>query len=349
MELSILLGLLLVTFAGFGTGTVAWPVKLIRDFHFEAYLLTFMFTGVILVPWLVLFVAVPRPLELIQTVGIKPILISNAFSICWGIANVIYLVCVVRIGAALTGALLSALGMSFGALLPMVIKGSGLFQLAPSLFSSTGTVILTGLVVMVIGITLVSKAGFEREKYLENEEIEVRKQRASGNFLQGMLLVILAGILSSGISLAFVYSQDAIILAVKTQGNGDIAANFTVWALGMLGGGAINVGYAVYLMVKRNSWKHMISRKEEVIYGAVVGVQFIASIVAMGKGMILLGSLGASVGFAIQQSMQIMGNQVIGFAGGEWRGVTGRARKVMYVALLVILIAVSILAFSATL
>lgn len=349
MELSILLGLLLVTFAGFGTGTVAWPVKLIKNFHFEAYLFAFMFTGVILIPWIVLLVAVPRPLELIQQVGIEPLLISNAFSICWGIANVIYLVCVVRIGAALTGALLSALGMSCGVLLPMVVKGSGLFQHAPSLFSSTGIVILSGLVVMLIGIALVSRAGFERENYLKKEEETVRKQRASGNFLQGMLLVIVAGILSSGISLAFVYSQDAVMLAVTSQGNGNITANFTVWALGMLGGGVINVGYAVYLLVRRNTWRLLISGKEEVIYGAIVGIQFIVSIVAMGKGMIFLGGLGASVGFAIQQSMQIMGNQVIGFAGGEWKGVYGSPRKVMYIALLVILLAVSILAYSATL
>src|SRR5690606_17690113 len=127
------------------------------------------------------------------------------------------------------------LGMSCGVLLPMIIKGSGLFQSAPDLFSPTGTVVLSGLVVMVIGVVLVSKAGFERQAYLQGEEASVRKQRASGNFLKGLLLVILAGILSSGISLAFVYSQDAIIQAVTEQGNGDVSANFTVWALGMLG------------------------------------------------------------------------------------------------------------------
>lgn len=349
MELSILLGFLLVTIAGFGTGTIAWPIKLIKDFHFEAYLFAFMFTGVILIPWLVLVMTVPRPLELIQTVGEKPLLISNAFSMCWGLANVIYLICVVRIGAALTGALLSAFGMSCGVLLPMIIKGSGLFQYAPSLFSPTGTVILSGLVVMVVGVVLVSKAGFEREAYLQREDAGVRKQRASGNFLQGLLLVILAGVLSCGISLAFVYSQDTIIQAVTSQGNGDISANFSVWALGMLGGGAVNVGYAMYLLSKRNTWHLIFSGKNEAVFGMLVGIQFIASIVAMGKGMLLLGSLGASVGFAIQQSMQIMGNQVIGFAGGEWKDVAGRARKVMYIALLVILFAVSILAFSTTL
>jgi len=44
------------------------------------------------------------------------------------------------------------------------------------------------------------------------------------------------------------------------------------------------------------------------------------------KGMLLLGTLGASVGFGIQQATQIIGGQGVGFISGEWRGVMGRPR-----------------------
>ena len=36
----------------------------------------------------------------------------------------------------------------------------------------------------------------------------------------------------------------------------------------------------------------------------------------MGKGMLLLGVLGASVGFGIQQAMQMTGTQLLGFISG---------------------------------
>ena len=42
-----------------------------------------------------------------------------------------------------------------------------------------------------------------------------------------------------------------------------------------------------------------------------------------GKGMILLGAFGASVGFGIQQAMQMTDAQAVGFIGGEWRGIHG--------------------------
>lgn len=134
--------------------------------------------------------------------------------------------------------------------------------------------------------------------------------------------------------------------AVALKGGNDVIANFSVWALGMFGGGLVNIGYAVYLMLKNNTGRTFFKRKQELVYGGVIGLQFILSIVALGKGMVLLGVLGASVGFAIQQSMQIIGNQVVGFVGGEWRGVGGKPLVTMYTALAIVLVAVVILAIS---
>lgn len=343
--MDILIGLILVTLAGLGTGTIAWPIKKIKDFHFEQYLFVFMLTGIVIYPWIVVLIKIPDPLEIIRSVGFKPLLISNLLSICWGTANVLYFICVVRIGAALSGAILSALGMSVGVILPMVLKGSGLFSNAPSIFSKPGVMITLGLIVIIAGVVLVSMAGFGREKILASNTLN-KKEKASGGFLKGFVLIIIAGIFSSGLSLAFVYSQGPIIEAVKQQSGGEITANFTVWAFGIIGGALVNILYAAYLMTKKKTWHLLLVRKEEMIFGAIVGLQFIVSIILLGRGMVLLGILGASIGFGIQQAMQVVGNQLVGFIGGEWKGVNGKPRKMMYAAIAIILTAVIIFSFS---
>ena len=43
--MEILIGLVLVVLAGLGTGTVAWPMKKIKELHFEQYLFVFMLRG----------------------------------------------------------------------------------------------------------------------------------------------------------------------------------------------------------------------------------------------------------------------------------------------------------------
>jgi L-rhamnose-H+ transport protein len=344
--MNVILGFILVIFAGLGTGSAAWPFKVIRDIHLAQYLFISMLLSIGIFPWLLVLINVPEPAEVIRAVGPKTLLISNLLTIAWGVANVLYFMCVIQIGAALTGVILSALGMSVGIIMPLVFKGSGLFSNAPDLLSKPGLLILTGLFLVIIGLTFVSIAGFGREKALRLKDEQTRKIQASGNFLQGLLLVVLAGVLSSGLGLSFVYGQGPIIEAVKLQGVGEITANITVWALVCIGGTLVNVGYAAYLMSKQKSWRLLFSRKGEILCGALFGIQFLLSIVFLGRGMVLLGILGASIGYGIQQSMQVIGGQVVGFAGGEWKGVGGKPRKIMFVALGFIFAAIVVMAYS---
>jgi len=339
-----IIGLALVLTAGLGTGTMAWPIKKVKDLQFDQFLFVFMLVAVLLCPWIVTVLFVPDIASVVRVAGFKTLIISNSLSVCWGVANVLYMVSIVRIGAALSGAILSALGMAVGVIMPMILKGSGLFNAAPDVFSRIGVVILSGLVVIVAGIVLVILAGIGREKVLKQGPD--KKASATGSFMSGLLLIVPSGILSAGLSLAFVYSQGPILSAVHEQGAGDLPANFAVWALGLIGGGLVNVGWFSYIMTKKKTWSVLLKRKTEIAYGIVGGLQFILSVVFMGKGMVLLGALGASVGFGIQQSMQVLGNQLIGFLGGEWKGIGGKPRRMMYAAIIVILLAVVILAIS---
>jgi hypothetical protein len=84
------------------------------------------------------------------------------------------------------------------------------------------------------------------------------------------------------------------------------------------------------------------------ISGALLGLQFFIAIVLMGRGMVFLGAMGASIGFGIQQSLQVVGSQLVGFVGGEWKGVNGKPRRKMYWGLIIILIAVFIFSYSNT-
>jgi L-rhamnose-H+ transport protein len=332
------LGIFLVSVAGLGTGSIAWPIKVMRRFQFEQWWFIAMLAGLVAVPWTVVLVSIPDVFGAYRAVDPRLLVQSNLFAFCWGIANVLYALSVVRIGAALTGAILTAFGLAVGVTVPMVFKGSGLFSQAPGLNSSKGYIVILGVAVVLIGTILASMAGFGRQRALKTED------QLKGGFLGGLIMSILGGFLSCGISFAFIYSQGPIVGAVKGQGAGEVAANFAVWAAGLLGGAIVNVAYPAYLMTKNRSWNLITQNWREVGLASVIGVQFICAVVLLGRGMILLGALGASIGFGIQQTMQILGNQGVGFISGEWRGVQGRPRCTMYLAITVLLVGVVIMA-----
>lgn len=315
-------------------------MKIMRKFKFEHWWFVGMLVGLIIMPWVVTLVLCPNPFAAYRTVDMAVLVKANLFSLGWGIANVLCGLCFVRIGFALTGGILAGLGVSMGVTVPMIVKGSGLFSEAPTLRSPAGQTVLAGVAIMLVGVVFVSLAGFGRDRAVK------KLQQTSGRFGSGLIMAVISGVLSAGLSFSFVYSQGPIVRAMKEQGAGDIPAHFGVWAVGLFGGAIVNISYPAYLMTRDKSWTVLKECWGEVVLAAIIGINFCAAVALMGKGMLLLGALGASIGFGIQQGMQMLGNQGVGFLSGEWRGVYGTPRGLMYFAIIILIVAVVVLAYA---
>jgi L-rhamnose-H+ transport protein len=332
-------GIGIVALAGLIMGSSAWPIKVMKKFEYEHWGFLSSLVGLVMLPWLVTLLLCPDAFT--AYCGLDPVLLikSNLCSLGWGVANILCSICFVRIGLSLTGGILTGMGVSIGVSLPMILKGSGLFQKAPDVLSPAGKIVLIGVAVMLIGVVFVSLAGFGRDKVLGTT------RSTSGSFSLGFVMAVIAGILSCGISFAFVYSQGPIVEAMKAHGAGDIPANFAVWAVGLMGGGAINVAYPAYLMTRHKSWNVLLEHKWEIGLAAIMGASFCLAVALMGIGMLMLGALGASVGFGVQQAMQMTGTQVVGFISGEWRGVAGKPRNQIYLSITLLILAAIIMAY----
>ncbi len=183
-------------------------VKIMRRLEFEHYWFVGMLAGLIIIPWSIVLLGCPNAFAAYAEVGWRPLVISNLFAIGWGVANVLYGICVVRIGAALTGAILTGLGITVGITLPMVFKGTGMFSQAPDLTSGVGLVVLAGVAVLLAGVVASSVVGFGRERQLK--ETAEPEGGAAGGFLGALIMVFIAGVASCGIAMAFVYSRGPV-------------------------------------------------------------------------------------------------------------------------------------------
>lgn len=340
MEFTIIAGIFLTTIAGLLTGICPWPLKFIRHFKYEHWGFFSMLTGFIVAPWIITLLFCPNTITALQSIGWLTLLKSNLFSLSWGIANILYLLCLVRIGVSLTYGIMTGIGVSMGVVIPMIFKGSGQFENAPDVFSASGFVVLTGVAIMILGVIGVSVAGSLREKHLADSG-----KKDSKRFRVGLVMVILSGFLSAGISFSFVYGQGPIMEAMKAQGADDVAANIAVWAIAISAGALINIIYPLILMFRNKNWNIIAKHPLEIVWSFAFGLTLFTGFAVMGKGMLLLGALGASVGFGLQQIMQILGGQSVGFLKGEWKGISGKAPKFMVVAISILIIAAIIMAY----
>jgi L-rhamnose-H+ transport protein len=349
MEDAFLAGLAVVALSGFIMGTSAWPLKLLRQFRYEHFAFVSMLFALVVLPWTVTLWCCPHALAAYGSVAPGLLLRSNLFSLAWGIAQVLALLCFVRIGVSLTYGILCAIGACVGVVTPMVFKASGVFAAAPGLNSRVGLVVLAGVGLMVVGVYLASLAGFGREEMRRAAAAPAEgvagNQGSPGGFGLGLLMVVVAGVLSAGWGFAFAYSQGPIIEAMKAQGAADFPAGVAVWAVALGGAALVNTLYPAWLLTRNRSWPVLTAHPKEMLLALVYGVLFFIPSVLLGKGMLLLGALGASVGFGVVQGTLILGGQALGFISGEWRGVTGPPRRQIGLAILMLVLSMVILAW----
>ena len=337
---TVLSGIAITILAGLIMGTSPWPIKLMRRFQFEHFAFVSMLVALVILPWSITLLLCPQPFAALREVDPTVLLKANLFAFCWGIAQVLAMLCFVRIGVSLTYGILCSIGAAVGVVVPMVVKASGVFQDSPDLLSRPGLIVLAGMLVMLLGVIFASLAGAGREKL----KAGVASSPARSGFAAGLTMVVAAGVLSVGWGFAFTYCQDSIIAAMKRHGAADFPAGIAVWAVALLGAAVPNVLYPAMLLTRKKSWGVLASCPSEIGLSFIYGVLFFAPSALLGKGMLLLGPLGASLGWGLVQGTLILGGQALGFASGEWRGVGGRPRRQILAAIVLLIVAMTIMA-----
>lgn len=340
MQDAVITGIVLTVLAGVVMGTSPWPLKLMREFRYEHFAFVSMLFSLIVIPWGITLLFCPDAFAALGEIDTVFLWKSNLCSMAWGVAQVLALLCFVRIGVSLTYGILVAIAASVGVVTPMVIKASGAFADAPDITSKAGITVLCGVAVMLIGVLFASLSGFGREKMQAKSAAG-----KGGGFVAGLIMVITAGILAPGWGFAFAYSQGPIVEAMKKHGAAEYPASIAVWAVALFGAAVVNCLYPAYLMTRNKSWNVLTKNSREIFLSLVYGFLFFIPSALLGKGMILLGALGASVGVGVQQATQMLGGQGLGFLSGEWRGVTGKPRTQIYLAIVTLIIATVIMAF----
>lgn len=342
MDATLLSGIVISVLAGLVMGTSPFPLKLMKRFQYEHFGSISMLVALFIIPWAITVSSCPDAFSAFSELDNGLLFKSNLFSLAWGVAQILAMLCFVRIGVALTYGILCGIGACVGVITPMVIKASGQFEAASDITSKAGITVLTGVAVMLIGILFATLSGFGREKL---EKAAGTLQKKSGGFALGLIMVVIAGVLSAGWGFAFAYSQGPIMEAMKARGAGDFAASIAVWAFVLFGAAIVNVLFPVYLMTKNRTWNVLATSGKDVGLSLLYGILFFSSSVLMANGMLRLGALGASVGVGITQGTLIIGGTALGFVSGEWRGITGTPRTQIKTAIVILIAAMIIMAW----
>ncbi len=333
--MQVFLPLLLVVFASVFQGSFGLGMKYMAPLKWEAWWLVHVTIAMIIFPLAWALIVVPDLFGIIANAPANAIWLGGLFGFLWGIGGILFGKSVPFIGLSLTYGIVMGLAASVGSLIP-------LFQMEDTLSNPALPYVLTGVVIMLIGVAITANAGIMRDR------LKASSGSTSSNITRGITIAVTCGILSALLNVGF---ANATPIAKVAESAGVITRNSSLaaWVVVLLGAYAMNVIYAVFLLFKNNSWNSFANAntRKSFIWSMVAGLCWFAALGIYGQGSALMGELGPVVGWPMLLGLSLIISNIWGYLSGEWKDAK-IPFQLLLVGLAVLILASAILGYANT-
>ncbi len=254
----------------------------------------------------------------------------------WGLGSLLFGVSLVRLGMAITNALVNGVVVFLGSLGPILM---GAVHIEPKRMVG----LMLGLGVLALSLGLCAWASISRDRAQGTSQVRAVSRSQS---VLGVALAAAAGVFSSLLNIGFVYGAPLADKA-KNLGCPAFLATVAIWVPVLLGGLVLNVGYPACLMFKGKSWGTFFTARA--IPGAwlrssLMGILWFGAVLLYGIGASTLGKAGTVYGWEMIVAVSILTSNGWGALTGEWKGSGSRPKLLMTLSTVLLIFSLAILA-----
>ena len=336
-------GMTLILLSAICGGAFAVPLKKRRRYEWEnTWLLGFLF-ALVIIPLIAVTIFLPVWLAAIKAAGLANDLLAMAFGFLWGWGAVTFAMAINAVGLSLGYAIIMGINTAVGSIIPMIRRWG-------EVPGDARTVTLAGIVVCTLGVAICGRAGVLREgqdsKPGGDTGSAVPQNLGMNVFLIGVAWCILSGLLSACANLGFDFA-DRVALEAQRLGAHPAAASIGRWITVYWGGFlAILIGTGSK-MLKTGTWKKYMAEGSgrDFALAALMGLLHFLAQNFYGLGALYLGRLGTTIGWALNIAASLLVANGFGFMIGEWKSARKSSVRTLYAGLLVLVVAMSLLAY----
>lgn len=319
------------------------PIEKVKKWSWET---TWAVAGIfswILLPIGVSLVLLPHFAAFYAGIG-HPILARVfLFGCMWGIGNVNYGLTMRYLGMSLGIGIAIGVTLVVGTLVPPLVHGQFL-----ALFSNkSGVWTLAGIALALVGTAVVTAAGHQKERAqgIAAQEFNLRK---------GLLLAILCGIFSSGMSFA-IDAARPMAAAAQQLGISSLYTALPSYAIIMGGGALVNFAYCFTRLgfVKNLSLRRDLIQPASTLLingcmAAAGGIMWYLQFFFYAWGSAGIPARLFFINWMLHMSFYVLFGGIVGLALGEWRGSGARPVRWLWVGMAVIILAANCIGLGAT-
>lgn len=350
---NVLTGFGFILIAAIAGGAFGLQYRVMRKYTVENTSLLSMFFATIVVPLIAAQYILPGWTDAIRDVGWRQNLLVFAFGFGWGLGAITYAYGFNILGMALAAAIIKGITIAIGSGWPLLRRWE-------IVSANVKTATLVGLGILLVGTVLAGIAGVWRERELsgkatpnpdrpEDRFSTVPKPRR-GLFVVGFAMVLISGVLSACANLGYDYARP-----LETAMGGNLAWKATLirWMPMYWGGITALVIFMGGGMIRNGAWRNYVAPgtlRDFLIASGMGAVHFLAQI-PYGVGAYYLdkagrADLGTTVGWGANIGMALIVAASIGFATGEWTGISRRSVRLLQGGIVVLICAIGVLAYA---
>jgi len=313
------------------------PIEKVKRWSWETTWAIAGFFSWILLPIGVSLILLPSFHDFYASFSPHLLLQIALFGAMWGIGNVNYGLTMRYLGMSMGIGIAIGVTLVVGTLIPPILHGQ-----AAALFAThSGQLTLAGVLVALAGVAIVSYAGHQKEQQLSGEVREF-------NVKLGLLLAILCGIFSSGMSFAIDAAQPMEAAALHLGVN-PLYAALPSYVIIMGGGAVINLSYCFIRLaaLKRLSLRADLALPGPTLFrngllAATGGIMWYLQFFFYAWGAANVPQNLSYVNWMLHMSMYVLCGGIVGLALGEWKGVGTRPLRLLWAGILVIIAAANL-------
>jgi L-rhamnose-H+ transport protein len=294
----------------------------------------------VLLPAATLLLVIPRFGEIYGQTPLKDLGMIYLFGLIQGTGSLIFTYGTTVMGLALGYALMIGCISLFGLLVPLF--GAHLDRVT----KLDGATLLIGCAILVIGIGLSGWAGLQREAVKGQSGTAPGQNKL--NIPLMVIVVLWSGFANAMFYFTFEFQQSMKALALNQYNVPLYAWGFLNTLPFFLGMFTINLILTTTKMVRDKTLKNYWSAsglRREYLLGASIGLLwYVGQGVGYTIGQAVLGPLGVAVGAALFMGTMMVVSNVLGVRTGEWKGVPGVIMRKLYIALVLLVVAMAVIA-----
>lgn len=334
------LSVLATVVAGILNGSFASPTKYTRHWKWENIWALWAVVAFLLFPWILAWVTIPDILGLYRSVGSRPLIMLVGLGVGFGLGQISFGLGLAVIGIALDFAIAIGIATALGSVVPLI-------TLQPQVILTVkGITILCGVALLVFGIVACAFAGRAKENQFRSQ-IQTRRARS---FNTGLLLAVIAGVLSPLQNFGLAYGQPFLSRAMERGVAPANQAN-VLWPLFFTAALIPYMTYCVYLWRKNKSfalyWR--CGKWQYWAGGGVMGLLWMGGTALYGTASTWMGAMGPILVWPLFMSVIIITSNAWGFGTGEWKGVGRRPTGMMLLGVFFLILGFVTLAYSSRL